>query len=79
MKKYFILSALLFGGTGFLFAQEKEIIEEKDPLTISGYAPHVVWRVEARNFNSKDRIFTKRNGSIVGDNASITTALAISF
>ncbi|MGK6352150.1 porin [Parapedobacter sp. DT-150] len=38
MKKQLILSAMLLGGTGILFAQEKHLEEEKNPLTISGYA-----------------------------------------
>jgi len=37
-----------------------------------------MWRIEARGFSSKDRIFEK-NGSIANNNFFISTALAISF
>lgn len=39
---------------------------------------NVLWRVEARAFNSKDEIFVK-NGDTTATNAFVTTALAISF
>lgn len=41
--------------------------------------PNVVCRIEVRNFYSKDRIFTERNGSMATTNTSMTTALAIAF
>lgn len=37
-----------------------------------------LWRIEARGFSSKDRIFEK-NGNIVNNNFFVSTALAISF
>ncbi len=37
-----------------------------------------VWRIEARGFSSKDKIFEK-SGNIVNHNFFISTALAISF
>ncbi|MFZ6024429.1 MAG: porin [Bacteroidota bacterium] len=43
--------------------------------TISSRA---LWRIEARGFSSKDRIFEK-NGNISGNNFFMSTALAISF
>ncbi|MEO6423232.1 MAG: outer membrane beta-barrel protein, partial [Candidatus Nitrotoga sp.] len=41
-------------------------------------ANNIVWRAEARTFNSKDNIFT-RNGNSVNNNIFLTTALAVSF
>jgi hypothetical protein len=42
---------------------------------VSGNA---LWRVELRNFRSKDRIFTKDSG-VIKNNSFVTTSLAISF
>jgi hypothetical protein len=39
---------------------------------------HALWRIEVRNFKSKDAIFT-RDASMVKDNTFITTALSINF
>jgi hypothetical protein len=41
-------------------------------------APNAVWRIEARNFTSKDAIFIK-DEKAVNDNTFLTTSLAISF
>jgi len=39
---------------------------------------HLLWRIEFRNFSSKDEIFVKEN-SAQKNNTAITTSLAISF
>ena len=39
---------------------------------------HALWRIEIRNFNSKDKIFAKDN-EMVNNNTFITTALSINF
>ena len=39
---------------------------------------NVMWRIEARKFSSKDKIFTKDN-SVINNNFALTTSLAISF
>ena len=39
---------------------------------------HLLWRIEFRNFNSKDEIFVKENNA-QKNNTAITTSLAISF
>jgi hypothetical protein len=39
---------------------------------------NVIWRVEARRLDSKDNIFME-GGNTIGNNAFVTTALAISF
>ncbi|MFN0176818.1 MAG: porin [Saprospiraceae bacterium] len=39
---------------------------------------HLLWRVEARGFNSKEAIFTRR-GNATRDNFMLATSLAISF
>jgi len=41
--------------------------------------PNVLWRIEARNFNSKDAIFTNRVVGPVSSNAFVTTALTLAF
>ena len=43
-----------------------------------GFGSHVLWRTEARLFNSKDKIFTK-NDTQVNENTAITTSLALIF
>jgi len=42
-------------------------------------AGNAVWRVELKTLNSKDNIFSKRNGSNVSGNTNISTSLAIGF
>jgi len=37
-----------------------------------------MWRIEARSFSSKDKIFTKDN-SVTNNNLFFTTSLAVSF
>ena len=39
---------------------------------------NVMWRIEARSFSSKDKIFTKDN-SVTNNNLFFTTSLAVSF
>jgi hypothetical protein len=39
----------------------------------------IVWRVEARTLESKDQIFTQKDGSKSNGNTFLTTSLAISF
>lgn len=40
---------------------------------------NILWRLEAKNLSSKDRIFEKRNESFSSSSTNISTALAISF
>ena len=39
---------------------------------------NAMWRIEARSFSSKDKIFTKDN-SVTNNNLFFTTSLAVSF
>lgn len=41
--------------------------------------PNVLWRVEARNFSSKDAIFTNRTDGPTSSNAFMTTTLTVAF
>ena len=41
--------------------------------------PNVLWRVEARNFSSKDAIFTNRVDGPTSSNAFATTSLSVAF
>lgn len=41
--------------------------------------PNVLWRLEARNFNSKDAIFSQRNDVPTKHNAFLTTSLSLAF
>ena len=41
--------------------------------------PNAIWRIEARTFSSKDRIFVKDNAQVVAHNTFFSTALAVSF
>ena len=41
--------------------------------------PNILWRLEARNFSSKDAVFNSRNNSSKTSNAFVTTALTFSF
>ena len=41
--------------------------------------PNATWRIEARTFSSKDRIFVKDNAQAVAHNTFFSTALAVSF
>jgi hypothetical protein len=40
---------------------------------------NVLWRIEARGFNSEDEIFTDRDGEPSTTNFFITTSLAVGF
>ena len=41
--------------------------------------PNILWRLEARNFSSKDAVFNSRNDHSKSSNAFVTTALTFSF
>lgn len=41
--------------------------------------PNVLWRIEARNFSSKDAIFTNRVDGPTSSNAFVTTSLSVAF
>lgn len=42
-------------------------------------SPNAMWRIEAKQFSSKDEIFMKYGTGMVTGNTSVTTALAVSF
>lgn len=41
--------------------------------------PNAMWRIEAKQYQSKDAIFVKDGSSMVTGNTSVTTSLAVSF
>ncbi|MGO4708679.1 porin [Chryseobacterium sp. 2TAF14] len=88
--KYNATDKLSFTARGEYYQDEKGVIIStgtENGFKTFGYSfnadyqifPNLVWRMEIRNLNSKDAIFTNRRDEFNKNSLTATTALAVSF